>query len=91
MPIIGESLQELLDDSFNRLTEKEKLILHHIADQAEPVGLEQIISTSVKLSNHNFELSATELFKIIYSLRNRFLDRSDRSTNPNFFHDRSVD
>ena len=64
MPIISESLQELLDDSFNCLTNQEKLILQHIADRAEPVGLEQIIG--------NFELSATEIFKIIYSLRNRF-------------------
>ncbi len=39
-------------------------LLQHIADRAEPVGLEQIIS--------NFEISATEIFKIIYSLRNRF-------------------
>lgn len=63
MPIICESLQELLDESFNRLTEKEKLILSYLADRSEPVGLDQIIS--------NFELSATELFKILHSLRNR--------------------
>lgn len=64
MPIISESLQELLDDSFNRLTNQEKLILHYIVGQAEPVGLEQIIG--------NFKLSATEIFKIMSSLRNRF-------------------
>jgi len=63
MPIICESMQELLDDSFDRLTEKEKLILHHIACQPEPVGLEQFIG--------KFEVSATELFKIMHSLRNR--------------------
>ncbi len=65
MPIISESLQELLDDSFDRLTEKEKLILSHLASQPEPVGLEYFIG--------KFAVSPTQLFKIIYSLKNRFL------------------
>ena len=73
MPIIDESLQELLNDSFNRLTQQEKLILQFVADRASPVGLEQIIS--------NFEISATELFKIMSSLRNRFwIDAIDHRT-----------
>lgn len=42
MPVIGKSLAELLDDTFERLTDPEKAIIYYMAGEAEPMSLGQI-------------------------------------------------
>ncbi len=65
MPVIGKSLAELLDDTFERLTDPEKAIIYYIAGEAEAVSLGQIF--------HKMPMSSTDLFNVMHSLKSRFL------------------
>ncbi|MEG3973278.1 NB-ARC domain-containing protein [Microcoleus sp. herbarium8] len=65
MPFICESLRELLDEAFQRLTEQEKAILYKIACEAEQVSWLHILKA--------IQISPVELFNAMQSLKSRLL------------------
>ncbi len=77
MPIISDSLAELLDDAFQRLTEAEKTAIYQISEAAEPVSLGQLFQ--------KIQTSSTDLFNVMYSLKSRFLVEDIAQDKINFF------
>ncbi|MBD2547735.1 ATP-binding protein [Planktothricoides raciborskii] len=77
MPIISDSLAELLDDALERLTEAEKSTIYHISQAAEPVSLGQIFQ--------EIQMSSTDLFNVMHSLKRRFLVEDIPQDKINFF------
>lgn len=77
MPIISDSLAELLDDALERLTETEKSTIYHICEAAEPMSLGQI--------SQKLKISSTDLFNVMYSLKRRFLVENLAEDKINFF------
>jgi hypothetical protein len=53
------------------------MTIYHISETAEPVSLRQIF--------HKIQISSTDLFNVIYSLKSRFLVKDIPQDKINFF------
>lgn len=77
MPILSASLQTLLDGQFQRLTVLETAVITVIAGEVEPISLLEILK--------KIEISIQELFKVMESLKSRFLVEGIERDKTTFF------
>lgn len=77
MPILSASLHALLDGEFQRLTALEIAVLNVITVEVEPINLLEILN--------KIQISTRELFKVMESLKSRFLVEGIERDKTNFF------